>query len=47
LFSDILHFPAAPSAHPASQKPLAQPIDEHQHVLSGLFHLRHGVGFQA
>jgi hypothetical protein len=47
LFSDILHFPAALSAHPASQKPPAQPIDEYQHLLGGLFHLRHGVGFQA
>src|ERR1019366_1022551 len=29
-----------------AQKPLTQPVDVHQHVLVGLFHLGHGMGFQ-
>jgi hypothetical protein len=37
---------ASPSANPAAQKPLAQPVNVHQHALAGLFHLGHGMGFQ-
>jgi hypothetical protein len=41
-----VHFQASLPANPAAQKPLAQPVNVHQHVLVGLFHIGHGVGFQ-
>ena len=46
LFADIVNLQTSLPANPAAQKPLAEPIDVHQHALAGLFHFGHGMSFQ-
>src|SRR6516165_10335588 len=46
LRTNVVNLQASLSAYPAAQEPLSQPVDMHQHVLVGLFHLSHGMSFQ-
>jgi hypothetical protein len=42
-----VNFQASLSANPAAQKPLAEPVDVHQHARIALFDFSHSMGFQA